>query len=388
MPAPPPQQPGYPPQAPGQSYPTPQGYPGQPQPLQAKGGKGWVLWASIAGGVVLLAGIAVAVLLMRDKPATPPADQPNVVNTDPTTPKTNPAPSTAAGKSIGSHQVKLVNQGDLGVFPEIMVSEGQYLGIADSQTARFYKFDAKGKLNQLTKVDLKQDYGEMRSVAIGNLNNNGAMIMLALYEQKLLVIGEGGDYREMDDPGAMGILMGDYDGDGKTETIFLKELGDGTYGFEVWRYPADSWAYKKEGRKDAWPALFQTSIKAGKNNLLFGYAFDGDKFFLDLYKWDGVGGPALIGSFPAENSDAAPPEWIASGPTALGPTLAVSRGGDKATIELLTVASDAKSAKSLGIFTPDGKGSQTVNVGQFLGQGSQLLTVDETGKYFLYDIAK
>ncbi|HYF80639.1 MAG TPA: zinc ribbon domain-containing protein [Symbiobacteriaceae bacterium] len=393
-PQPLPQQPGYPAQPgyPGQAYPT--------QPPKAGGGKGWVLWAAIGGGLVLVAGIAVAVLLMRDKPVTPPADPPSVVNTDPgkptppaqgsNTPANPPAnPTTASGKSVGGHQLKLINQGDLGLFPQTMVVSGSYVGVADNQSAGFYKFDAKGKPSLLSEVTLKQDYGEILSVSVGDVYNNGTNTMLALYEQKLLVLTEkGGPPQEVDATGATGILVGDYDGDGKTETIFLTKAADGTHGFEVWKYPADSWAYKKEGKADEWPALFQTEMKAGKNNLLMGYAFEGADFFLDLYKWDGLNGPTLIGSFKAENKDTAPPEWIASGPTSLGPTLAVGRGGDKATVEILTVAADAKSHKSLGTFTPDGQGSVSVAVGQFTGQGSQILTVDETGKYFLYDIGK
>lgn len=403
MPVPPapsmPPQPGYPPQAPAQpGYPG-QAYPGQAYPAQppkAGGSKGWVLWAAIGGGLVLVAGIAVAVLLMRDKPVTPPADPTNVVKTDPGKPtppaqgSSTPAnPPAASGKSIGGHQLKVISQGDLGLFPSTMVVSGSYIGFADNKSAGFYKFDAKGKPNLLSNVTLKQDYGEMLAVAVGDVYNNGSITMLALYERKLLVLTDkSGPVQEVDATGATGILVGDYDGDGKTETIFLTKAADGTHGFEVWKYPADSWAYKKEGKADEWPALFQTEMKAGKNNLLMGYAFEGADFFLDLYKWDGLNGPTMIGSFKAANSDAAPPEWIASGPTSLGPTLAVARGGDKATVEILTVAADAKSHKSLGTFTPDGQGSMATVVGQFTGQGSQILTVDETGKYFLYDIGK
>jgi hypothetical protein len=412
MPSPPPQggpnqfrpqqppQPGYTqPGYSGQGYPQQPGYPAQPSyPTQQPkaGGKGWVLWAAIGGGIVLVAGIAVAVLLMRDKAVTPPADPTSLVTTDPgkTTPTTPPAqgntpPSTASGKTIGGKPLKVISQGTLGVFPETMVAAGSYLGVADSKTARLYKFDAKGKPNLLSKVDLKQDYGQMLSVAIGDLYNNGSTNMVAVYEQKLLILAEkGGDVQEIDATGVGSVLIGDYDGDGKTETIFMTTADDGTYGFEVWKYPADSWAYKKEGRADAWPALFQSDIKAGKNSLLLGYAFEGSEFYLDLYQWEGVNGPTLIGSFTAANTDAAPAEWIASGPTGLGPTLAVARGGDKATIEVLTVAADAKSHKSLGTFTPDGQGSQSVAVGQFTGQNSQILTVDENGIYYLYDIGK
>lgn len=393
----PPQQPAYPPQAPG--YPAQPGYPGQAYPTQppkAAGGKGWVLWAAIGGGLVLVAGIVVAILLMQDDPVTPPTDPTNIVNTDPgkptppaqgTTPPANP--TTASGKSIGGKTLKLINQGDLGLFPSTMVVSGSYMGVADNQSGRFYKFDAKGKPNLLSEVKLKQDYGDILSVSVGDVYNNGSNTMLALYEKKLLVLTEkGGAPQEVDATGATGILVGDYDGDGKTETIFLSKAADGTYGFEAWKYPADKWAYKKEGRKEEWPVLFQTEVKAGKNNLLMGFAFEGADFFVDLYKWDGLNGPTRIGSFKAENKDTAPPEWIASGPTTLGPTLAVARGGDKATIEVLTVAADAKSHKSLGTFAPDGQGSMATVVGQFTGQGSQILTVDETGKYFLYEIGK
>ncbi|HYF96074.1 MAG TPA: zinc ribbon domain-containing protein [Symbiobacteriaceae bacterium] len=377
-------QPPYPPQ------------PFPPQPPKAAGGKGWVLWAAIGGGVVVL-GAILAFVLLRDKPTPPPAPT-KPVQTDPAKPAdptkpaepakpATPAPS-APTKSVGGTGLKLISQGSFGARPNAMVATGSYLGYGTGEAAAFYKVDAKGQPKELARLEVK-DVGDLKGIAVGQPYNDGRNIMFALYEYKLFIVGEqGGVISELDVDGVDNVLVGDYDGDGKTETIFLGLDANGDYGFEVWRYPDKSYVYKKEGRQDPWPELFQTEMKAGKTSLIMGYTFEGNDLYLLLYKWDGVGGPAVIGKYPIANAAEAPAEWIASGPSGLGPTLAVARGGAKPDVEVLTVSSDAKSAKSVGRFAPDGAGRSAVLTGNFTGQGSQMLTVDESGKWYLYDIAK
>lgn len=236
---------------------------------------------------------------------------------------------------------------------------------------------------------MKDPVGKLLSVAAGDVYNDGKTYMMALFETKLYMIAEqGGVVKEIDVDGVENVFIGDYDGDGKTETIYMGLDGEGAYGFEVWRYPGNQAQYLKKGRQAPWPDLFQTEMKAGTTSLLMGYTFENDLLSLLLYKWDGIGGPAVIGSYPIENRADAPPEWIASGPSGFGPTLAVGRGGARPSVEVITVAGDAKSAKSVGRFESDGTGRSAVMPGKFTGQGSQIITVDEAGKYWLYDIGK
>lgn len=364
-------------------------YPPQPQsmpqpPRASGGGKGWVLWAGIGAGV-LVVGAVLAFVLLRDDPTPPPvADTPKVTENNP---KPNPAP--AAGKTVGGSTLKLISQGSFGGIPTTMVTYGSYLGYGTANSAGFYKFDRNGKATLLARMDVKPEIGKLLGVTVGQPYNDGKTYMFANFETKLFVLAEqGGVLDQFDTDGVENALIGDYDGDGKNETIYLGLDGKGTYGFDVWRYPADNWIYKKEGRKDPWPELFQTEIKAGNNNLMMGYSLQGSDLSLLLYKWDGIGGPAVIGSFPVENKADAPVEWIASGPTGLGPTLAVVRSGAAPSVELLSVASDAKSAKSLGRFVPDGKGQPRVIPAKLTGQNSNILSVDEAGNFFLYDIGK
>lgn len=390
-PAPPQQSPAAA-QMPPQPYP-PHPYP-QPEP-KAGGGKGWVLWAAIGGGVLVL-GAVLAFVFLREKPTTPPPQNSVVVTPQPDKPAnpapapSNPTPAPApAGKSVGGTPLKLLSQGSFGARPNTLVVSGSYVGYGTDQAAAFYKVDAKGQVKKLARLDLKTPVGKMLSVAVGEMYNDGKTYMLALYEKKLYIVAEqGGVLKEIDVNGVDNVFIGDYDGDGKTETVYMGLDTKGTYGFDVWRYPAESYLYRKEGRQDPWPELFQTEMKAGTTSLLMGYTFEGDALYLLLYKWDGIGGPVVIGKYLMENKTEAPVEWIASGPSGFGPTLAVARSGAKPAIEVLQVASDAKSAKSLGRFESDGTGRSAVIMGKLTGQGSQLLTVDEAGSYFLYDIGK
>ncbi|HWI50692.1 MAG TPA: zinc ribbon domain-containing protein [Symbiobacteriaceae bacterium] len=370
-------------------------YPQQmPMPPKAGGGKGWVLWAAIGGGVLAI-GAAAAFFLLRDKPApTPPPEPPKTVQVNPAptpTPTAPPEtkPTTPPAKTVGTTSLRLLSQGTFGARPRELVAMGSYLGYGTDDVAALYKVDAKGQPKELSRIQVTGDVGKLMSLAIGTPYNDGKPYLFALFETKLYIIPDQGPAKAVDSDGsAERVMIGDWDGDGKTETIYMGYDAKGDYGFDVWRYPADSYLYRKEGRQDPWPALFPTEMKAGQTSLLMGYSVEGDALSLLLYKWDGVGGPAVIGKYPVENKVNAVPEWLAAGPSGFGPTMAVSRNGAKPSIEVLTIAADAKSAKLVGRFESEGTGRSAVIPGNFTGQGSQLLTIDEAGKYFMYDIGK
>lgn len=363
----------------------------QPQPPRAASRTPWGLIAAIGGGV-LVVGIVLAFLFLRKDP-TPTPVPPKTVNVDPakTEPAkpTTPTTPTTPAKTVGGTAMKLLSQGSFGARPGALVAYGSYLAYGTDNSAAFIKFDAKGQAKEMARLTVKDPVGKLLAVAAGDMYNDGKAYMLALFETKLYILAEqGGVLKEIDVDGVENVFIGDYDGDGKTETVYMGLDEQGAYSFEVWRYPGNQAQYAKKGRKDPWPELFQTEMKAGTTSLLMGYTFENNALSLLLYKWDGLGGPAVIGSYPLENKADAPPEWIASGPSGFGPTLAVGRSGAKPSVEILTVASDAKSAKSLGRFDSDGTGRSAVMPGKFTGQNSQILTIDEAGSYWLYDIGK
>lgn len=397
----PPQQmpPQVPPQMPPQFRPPqppqfpPNQFQPQPQPFQQQpasgGGKGWVKWAVIgAVAVLVIAGVALF-LGSGDEGGGNVVDkgQPQQTNKD------NQGQGQGQGQSQGSTKgtptVKTVATGSLGSKATNYAAWGQYLAAGSGSSATLYRFDAAGKATKLNSVNAA-DAGKLVEVAVGDMFNTGSPFMVALFEKKAYFVPTSGEVTASPvTDGTKNVLIGDWDGDGKVETIYLRDFPDGTHGFDVWRYPAkdNTPIYSKNGVKNAFPVLIATQLKAGQNNLMMGYVWEGNtNLSVTLYNWDGVGGPVEMGRYPVANGSDA--QWLSIGPTGLGPTLAITRGGSKPNLELYAIAKDGKSATSLGQMAPDGQGWPATLPSAFMGQGKdQLLAVDDTGKYFIYELS-
>lgn len=377
--------PGYPPQAPGR---PPMGGPAAPPP--AGGSLGWVKWVVI--GVVVVGGVLFGLKYLGSKddgPAAPPQQQApkSTQNTPANPPPANPPKTDAPAKGAA---VKLIAQGSLGERASSYATVGSLLGSAEGTTATFYKFDAAGKATRLTRIS-DTNSGELRDVTVGDLANTGNPVMVITYEKKIYIAGQAGAPTAIDNvDDVTKVLIGDYDGDGKNETVFMQESADGTFGFHGYRYQGQEAKelYSKTGRTTPFPDVWQTQQKAGITDILFGYVREGASLYCVLYKWDGVGGPAEIGRYSIADNQDAPAQWLASAPTNLGPTVLVARSGNPATVEFLVLSKDAKAATSLGTMKAEGQGWPAVMVSQYTGgKDPQMLTIDESGNYFLYDVS-
>lgn len=348
-------------------------------PAPRKGTPGWV-WGAVGGGVALvLLVIAVLFVLNRPEPSSPA-----VANAGPTQPGQSTPSQTQPGKApAGKVKLTQVSKGNLagGTRGDSYAVWGQYLAEGMDNKATFYKFDAKGAVVKLNEVE-DMEAGNLLDVAVGDMLNAGVPVMVATYETKVYVVAPTGEPQIIPNTVTDAVLMGDYDGDGKVESIFMGERS-----FNVYRYVKGGDTKPIYGKKDAvnpFPEVWATQQKAGDRNLLFGFAWEGADLNMLLYKWDGLGGPVEIGRYKVPNSDTA--QWLASAPTHLGPTFAVTRN-NPTSVEFLTLSSDAKTVTSLGILPLDTTEPFAVVMSPFTGQKAQLLKIDGSGGYVLYDIA-
>jgi hypothetical protein len=383
----PPQQPSpFLPQAPNQANPFPPQQPGpypqQQMPAPPSGGMaGWVKWA-IGGGVALVVVVGAIFAFSKPDPAPTPAPAPApVVNNN----KPTPAPTPAPANTTTGIKLSLVKRGALEnkARGEFYAAWNNYLAEGYSNKALAYMFDKSGQAI-LARAISPTDAGQLLSVTVGDMLNTGKAVMVATYQTKIYVVvpQPGTEPEVIPNNGTTSVLIGDYDGDGKQETIFL-----GDKGFTVYRYQqgGDTKPIYSKTTNSAPPGVYQTPLKAGKVDMLFGYTWEGSNLFALLYKWDGAGGPVAIGKYPV--SDSATAKWLSVGPSAAGPIFSVSRDGSPAQVEFFQVTSDAKSATSAGTMKADGTNYPAMVISQFTGGNWQALAVDGLGQYYLYDIA-
>ncbi|MFZ5825380.1 MAG: zinc ribbon domain-containing protein [Bacillota bacterium] len=384
-PAPPYQPPtagSYQPPAGPYGHPTP---PWQAPPVAPRKSGGAGKWILIILGVVaaLVVGLVALVALMPEPVTDPAASGGTTPGTKPAAPapKPDPAPSQSAGSGV---KVTLVKKGAMpskqrGSF---YAPYGSYLAEGSGSRATLYRFNASGDVSILNTAE-ELNAGKLLDVSLGDMLNAGTPVMVATFEQKILVVAPTGQPQVLNNTGTQRVLMGDYDGDGKTETIFLGERF-----FNVHRYEKGGDTRPIYSKKDAaqpFPQVFATRQKAGDRELLTGYAWEGEKLSLLLYKWDGLGGPVVIGQYPVSKPETA--EWMGSAPTALGPTFVLARSGSPAQVEFFTLSKDAKSATSRGQVKAEGVGRVAIGLSNFTGQSTQLITIDENGTYYLYNVS-
>lgn len=323
-----------------------------PQPAPKKG-SGWTKWLGIFVAIVAVLGGALRLL------------------------------AWLGDDSGGGGEVKLIAQGALGAQPEYADAYLEFLAAGTGSTATFYMFDEKGTAKTLATVN-ETGSGALIDVALGDMYNNGNPVMVAIYEQKIVIAGQNGKTTPLN-AAVKQIRVGDFDGDGKNETIFVSLGSDGKDQYTVWRYSVNQDESKeliKLGGRTA-PELFSSHLTADNKDLMLGYVRE-DGLQLVLYNWDNIGGPRVYGKYPVEDKPEAPAFWVAGGGLATGPALLLSRGGEKPTVEVLSISKEG--AESLGRVELDGTGEHTVAIGQFTGDKSEIIAIDEQGKYFIYSV--
>lgn len=346
-----------------------------PRPYMAPPKKSpWAIWA-ISLIVTLVVGLGAVVLLLGDEdPPVDPGDNP-VPQSGQTTPANQPPAKDNA-------QVSLAARGNFGMSPDFMDVNGQYIVAGTGSEAVMYSFQA-GKLQKLGSLNPRGE-GELIDLTLGRMYNSDETYMVAIYPKKVYIMDRAGDSRSVETE-VDTIRIGDYDGDGQIETIFqYNENGRSTYA--VWRYFHDSSQSAEVNTitTQEETLLYVSHLTLGKQQLLLGF----DRiagFEAYLYTFDMKKGPQVFGSYEFPEEADSPHHWMAANGLSVGPTILLSRGGAKPTVEVLKVGTNGST--SLGRISVHGKGGHAVAVGGFTANNKQqILAIDEEGSYFVYDL--
>jgi hypothetical protein len=301
---------------------------------------------------------------------------------------------TAKGQGSQSGQtaktdftVSQIATGKFSAQADLYDAFGSYLSASKGSQAWFYKFNNDGTYKQLGTVN-DNGAGKVQNVAVGDLLNNGTPVMVVSYQDVMYVVRADGTSSKLDMKTSK-VLVGDFNADGKNEGLFVLPQPDGHDALQLLQFGVGSDPKELALVKSPAvpPSLMPARVHADGIDLLSSFHRDGKKIVFTLHKFDLTKGLVTVVEYPVEDDDANPAAWYGTGSLSLldgGAGMALSRSGDKPVVDLYGLNVDG--AEDLGGFYLPGGKNHAVLLGKFQGDQSRLMSIDENGVYYIYEL--
>jgi hypothetical protein len=399
----PPQFPGRPVYPPNQVSPN-FGPAPQPQPRKSSVGK---IIGIVLGSIVGLVVLGIVIIMMLPDPGPGPTDNPgqNVVNKDqpatpgttaPTTPTTPTQPTTPpANNDQGQKMVKTLAQG------QYKFDFQSYDGFAGNQLA-LARSDGKGNVEMVVlefsggtfqeAIQAVYPLGQLNDVNHGKIFNDGKDYAIAPADDGIIIVPEDDDAQTLSGKGFQHVLVGDWDGDGKYETItFLNK--DGANLQTYWRYGPDGNG-EKLGQVSQAPlkGLQVASFKGEARNYVLGIAPDSlqkpDQLVLATFTASPTKGFEFFGYYPVHQTAGEQVTGYAAGTVAGVPTLVVAyqpkNGNSYLELFDIRTADVNKTPPSRGKIELPANDSFQVILGNYTQkQETEILLLDMQGNWYI-----
>jgi hypothetical protein len=325
---------------PFQGFPPQQGFPGAQvppgygpalQPPKPKSKVGLII--GIIAGVIIL-GVAV-ILMLPDPPAPAPNNPPpplatnNQPATPPATPPTAPPATPPATDNKAQYTAKVLAKGQFNFEFQ------SYDGFAGNQIALARSADG-GNVDLMVlefqdgtfqeAVAATMPIGKLNDVNHGKIFNDGKDYAIAPAESGLILVPEDDDAQTLDGKGLEHVLVGDWDGDGKHETVTVSTK-DGFKVLTFWRYKPDQSGEKLAtlGAKAFLKGPQVIKFSDNPRNFVLGMAPDEvqvqDQLVLGMFRVNTTTGMELFGYYPLHQTAAEAVSGYAAGTVAGKPTL-------------------------------------------------------------------
>ncbi|HYF92589.1 MAG TPA: hypothetical protein VD969_10080 [Symbiobacteriaceae bacterium] len=239
-----------------------------------------------------------------------------------------------------------------------------------------------GELQAASEVS--EPMGALRDVTRGDMLNMGEPQAVVTTEKGVLVLLGTEKYIKVEQPDVEKVFVGDWDGDGRSETAYFHGK-EGALKTSVFRYTPDgsreavgqfaapdfpNWAAVRDGRP-------------GERAVLMGAESGEETLQITFYHLDFAAGLQPAARYPLHRSSEEPEVSYAAGELGGRPTLAISHMAEQSYVDLFDTAAEGMPFR--GRVPLPGDKPYVVLIGAFTGEAGELLAITPQGEWVLYD---